>query len=576
MLQLAVLNEDRLKNDIHQRKKCLYEAEDVDFYDYVQFVNEKNEKEFKLYCLESFVQWILIDKKMQKSIQKMYLQYEKNEKNKQLMNKILNDEDLRLISQNFPNKDRKTVESALQIITLAKMTNTSTELIKKLFPFMFGLLPKIAIHEPTIYIEDLAIKARKFISNAQLNPENSYYFLLLFAILYWWGYTNENIPNEIEYLTEKQFGIYHPDDIQIIFQDKKLAESMLAIMFQTFNYYLEHNTGITITKNHQQNIKEMNDHLGDFPKRTPYFKALPKNYQLIQNKSQYLGRPVHPLNKILAVCCDFLSEPTINYSFTPFEENQLIVINEYFERMWQIQEKDDQLQETYTKEEVYHILRDAFIHISPLIVDFNHAKKNYKEDIKHQTENLEDSQLQLKEALKENQQLMNQLIQKEAQFQEKLNHAYRENAQIESLKTKNAILNDEIEQLKQELKIQTQKALALTKEKPSQAVEIDLEPFIQTINQTSTVILGGQRNWQQKMQTKLPNCTYYDPDEQRLIQDLSNTKLMIINTETLNHSIYRTVKNQLPEETIVIYIGNNTNPDVNIQKIYDAYYYQQQ
>ena len=177
MLQLAVLNEDRLKNDIHQRKKCLYEAEDVDFYDYVQFVNEKNEKEFKLYCLESFVQWILIDKKMQKSIQKMYLQYEKNEKNKQLMNKILNDEDLRLISQNFPNKDRKMVESALQIITLAKMTNTSTELIKKLFPFMFGLLPKIAIHEPTIYIEDLAIKARKFISNAQLNPENSYYFV---------------------------------------------------------------------------------------------------------------------------------------------------------------------------------------------------------------------------------------------------------------------------------------------------------------------------------------------------------------------------------------------------------------
>ena len=31
MLQLAVLNEERLKNDVQQRRKALYE--DVDFYD---------------------------------------------------------------------------------------------------------------------------------------------------------------------------------------------------------------------------------------------------------------------------------------------------------------------------------------------------------------------------------------------------------------------------------------------------------------------------------------------------------------------------------------------------------------
>ena len=569
MLQLAVLNEERLKNDVQQRRKALYE--DVDFYDYIHFVSEKNEKEFKLYCLESFVQWILLDKKMQKRIQKMYLQYEKEEKNKQLLNKIAHDEDLRLISQNFPNKDRKIVENTLQIITLAKLTNTSTELIKKLFPFMFSLLPKITIHEPIIYIENLAVKAKKFISSTHLNADNTCYFLLLFAILYWWGYTNENNPNDMEYLTEKQFGIYHPDDILIVFQDKKLAESMLEIMFETFAYYLEHNMELDIQKNNQQNLKDMNERLGDFPKRTPYFKALPKNYQLSQNKKGYLGRPSHPLNKLLTLCCDFLSEPTINYSFTPFEKNQLIVINEYFERLWQMHELEDNLQETYTKEEVYHILHDALVHISPLIVDFNHAKKNYEASMQHQNKDLEDTQMQLKEALRENQQLMNQLIQKEKQFQEKLNHAYKENAQIESLKTKNAILNDEIEQLRQELKIQTQKALTLAKEKQSQAVEIDLEPFIQTINHESTVILGGQRNWQQKMQTKLPNCTYYDPDEQKLIQDLSATNLLIINNETLNHSIYHAVKSQIPDNTIIIYIGNGTNPDVNIQKIYDAY-----
>lgn len=567
-MKISILNTERLQNYFNNQNILqTLQADEPQFYDEMVFKHEEEKDLFKLYCVQSVIQWFLIDKRQQKTIHKTYQKMLKEPNIEVELEAIRNAKNYHLIINSFPNKDKEIVQEIAQVIIYTEMHQQATDFIKKHFPFIFSCLPKMKLHEPIILIEEFMARSYKFTKQAGLPNNEAQYNVLLFAALYWWSIATESLENDIDVLNTSNYGIYHPDDISLNFPHGDFAKAVLTLLEVTFNYHFQHNANKNQLKERLDTIKE---ELGTTPNKSPYYQELPKNFKLIDYSDTGLGRPLNALNHLFGTCCDALSDPVINYAYTPFEDIQIKIINEYFESSWQLKDKNKELQETYTKEEMYQTLHDALIYLSPLIIDFNHAKKSFAKDIETKEASIHEIQDDLKQLQAENEKLSNQLI----LANEKLERAFKENAQIESLRRKLAILESENNQLNTLCKNQETQIHTLKKE--NQNIHKQIEPaklntFIQKINNNKTVILGGQNNWQQKMQTKLPNCVYYNPDDQHLIKDLSHTDLLIINNETLNHGIYQYVKSILSNDTMVIYIGNNTNPDINLQKIYEEY-----
>lgn len=567
-MKISILNTERLQNYFNNQNILqTLQADEPQFYDEMVFKHEEQKDLFKLYCVQSVIQWFLIDKRQQKTIHKTYQKMLKEPNVEIELETIRNAKNYHLIINSFPNKDKEIVQEMAQVIIYTEMHQQATAFIKKHFPFIFSCLPKMKLHEPIILIEEFMLRSEKFVKQAGIPKNEAKYNVLLFAALYWWSIATESLENDIDVLNASNYGIYHPDDISLNFPHGDFAKAILTLLKVTFNYHFQHNANKNQLKEHLDSIKK---ELGTTPNKSPYYQELPKNFKLIDYSDTSLGRPLNALNHLFGVCCDALSDPVINYAYTPFEETQRTVINEYFESSWQLKDKNGELQETYTKEEMYQTLHDALLYLSPLILDFNHAKKRFAKDIENKDASIHEIQNDLIQMQTENEKLHNQLT----LANEKLECAFKENAQIESLRRKLAILESENNRLNALSKEQASRIHTLEKENQRVHKQIEsneLNAFIQQINNNKTVILGGQNNWQQKMQTKLPNCIYYNPDDQHLIKDLSHTDLIIINTETLNHGIYQYVKSILPTNTMIIYVGNNTNPDINLQKIYEDF-----
>ena len=74
-----------------------------------------------------------------------------------------------------------------------------------------------------------------------------------------------------------------------------------------------------------------------------------------------------------------------------------------------------------------------------------------------------------------------------------------------------------------------------------------------------SVVIGGHRNWQKKMQQCLPGSQFLTYDNMNFDPTvLRNKKYIIVNTDILKHGLYYKVMNERKKEQKILYVhGNN-------------------
>ena len=217
------------------------QEDEPEFFDEMVFKNESQKDLFKIYCVQSMIQWFLIDKRQQKTIHKTYQKILKEPNIGKITHAIQTAPNYRVIIDSFPNKDKAIVQEITQVIIYVEMQKQTTEFIKKHFPFIFACLPKIKLHEPIILIEEFMLRSEKFVKQAGIPKNEAKYNVLLFAALYWWSFATENLDDSYLELNTYNYGIYHPNDISLNFPDFDFAKAVMSLLDLTFNYYFHHN-----------------------------------------------------------------------------------------------------------------------------------------------------------------------------------------------------------------------------------------------------------------------------------------------------------------------------------------------
>lgn len=103
----------------------------------------------------------------------------------------------------------------------------------------------------------------------------------------------------------------------------------------------------------------------------------------------------------------------------------------------------------------------------------------------------------------------------------------------------------------------------------------DLDSFVNDLQDINVAIVGGHEAWRANVQHLLPNATIIIPEQHnKSVSSVRNADILVINTGTLNHSIYKRTRTEFehnPNGKIIWINSQMSNMEKTFQTIYQQY-----